>query len=429
MICEIVRLSVVDVEPLGVALPSQLPIRLELTGPRGPQGETGLSGDPGAPGATGPQGLQGSTGPAGATGPTGPPGPQGVQGPQGLTGPLGPAGPQGNVGTQGAAGASGAAYGGTSASTNTIGTGLKTFTTQAGLAYTAGQRVRAAASASQYMEGDVSSYTGTSLVINVATTSGAGTFGSWTFGIAGTPGAGAVTSVNGQVGVVSVPATDALDVARIDGTDLLAIIDANNNVLLNFKQDGSAVMPGVQASSAVFGSLALAGTVTEEVWGIGWAVVHANDRVAFYVLDDGSVPFAKPDRYIVDGVTHASKPVHDAVDYNIHLSTGQSLAITGTDGTIVDASDKQLNGTGTALVPLVNSGMLRARPRHDRAAEIRADRRCNARSPTEPGIRSGLHAGVPDQCLLRRDDRADLPRCVPRSLRHELGRGAEHRRR
>ena len=191
---------------------------------------------------------------------------------------------------------------------------------------------------------------------SATTTSGSGTFGNWAFGIAGTPGAGAVNSVNGQIGNVSVPVTDALDVARIDGTDLLAIVDANNNVLLNFRQDGSAVLPGVKAPSAEFGALAIAGTTTEEVWGIGFAVAHANDRVAFYILDDGTVPFSMRDSYIIDGVNAASLPDNDAASFNIHLNTGQSLAVTGTDGAIPDATDKQLAAGGSALVPLTNAG-------------------------------------------------------------------------
>src|SRR6202007_1600919 len=88
-----------------------------------------LGGDVGATGATGATGPQG---PTGATGATGAPGATGPQGPTGVTGATGATGAQGPIG------ATGAGYTATSATSLTIGTGSATFTTQAGLAYTAG---------------------------------------------------------------------------------------------------------------------------------------------------------------------------------------------------------------------------------------------------------------------------------------------------
>jgi hypothetical protein len=55
----------------------------------------------------------------------------------------------------------------------TIGTGSHTFTTQAGLAYTVGARARVSSNGSptNWMEGIVTAYSGTSLTINVDLTS------------------------------------------------------------------------------------------------------------------------------------------------------------------------------------------------------------------------------------------------------------------
>ncbi len=367
MNCTIVRLAVIDVEPVRVALPGMSPIRLELAGPQGPQGDPGLQGTPGATGPQGPQGLQGGTGSVGAAGPQGQQGivgPQGLQGAQGTTGPAGATGAAGPLGPQGVAGANGlngSSYGGTSTTSLTIGTGAKTFTTQAGLAYTAGQRVRAAASATQYMEGDVTSYGGTSLVLNVTTTSGAGTLASWGFGIAGTPGAGAVNSVNGQVGTVLVPVTDALDVERIAGTDMLGRVDANNAVLDYFNEDGTLNAFGFKGSRVVGDKFEVAGTYTEEVWGVAWALVYANDRVAFYVLEDGTV--AAPGMpltgagYVIDGVLSTDRPANAAVDYNVHLNSGQSLAVAGNGGSVVYASaDFDFHDGAGAISALNNVG-------------------------------------------------------------------------
>lgn len=93
--------------------------------------------------------------------------------------------------SQGALGPAGPGYGGTSTTSLAIGTGSKSFTTQAGYAYQAGNYIRAssAADGTNYMEGTVTSYTSTSLVLNVSKVGGSGTKADWTFSIAGTPGA------------------------------------------------------------------------------------------------------------------------------------------------------------------------------------------------------------------------------------------------
>jgi hypothetical protein len=93
--------------------------------------------------------------------------------------------------TKGAVGPSGAGYGGTSTTSLAIGTGSTTFATQSGYAYQAGNYIRAssAADGTNYMEGTITSYGGTSLVLNVTKTGGSGTKTDWTFSLAGTPGA------------------------------------------------------------------------------------------------------------------------------------------------------------------------------------------------------------------------------------------------
>lgn len=79
-------------------------------------------------------------------------------------------------------------YVGTSTSSLSIGTGSKSFTTQAGLSYVAGLRARATYTydESQFMEGAVTSYSGTTLVINVDTVGGSGTVASWDLNLANT---------------------------------------------------------------------------------------------------------------------------------------------------------------------------------------------------------------------------------------------------
>jgi hypothetical protein len=79
-------------------------------------------------------------------------------------------------------------YGGTSATSLTIGTGSKVFTTQLNLAYN-GARVRAASSANlaNFMEG-VSTYSGTTLTMTCDLVGGSGTHADWLLSVAGQQG-------------------------------------------------------------------------------------------------------------------------------------------------------------------------------------------------------------------------------------------------
>lgn len=78
-------------------------------------------------------------------------------------------------------------YTGTSTSSVAIGTGSKTFTTQSGLSFVAGDRVRVTGTfdPTQFVEGAVTSYSSTTLVINVDTIGGSGTLASWDVNLAG----------------------------------------------------------------------------------------------------------------------------------------------------------------------------------------------------------------------------------------------------
>lgn len=110
-------------------------------------------------------------------------------------------------GLPGVPGIDGAGYLASSATSLTVGTGTRVFTTQGGLAYSTGARVRAtsAANPGDWMEGQVTSYVGTLLTVNVILTSGtSNTRSDWTLNVAGEQGGkgdkgdSAVTSVTRQ---------------------------------------------------------------------------------------------------------------------------------------------------------------------------------------------------------------------------------------
>jgi hypothetical protein len=106
----------------------------------------------------------------------------------------------------------------TSASAAVIGTGGKAFTTNlaaTATAFVVGQRVRAAntATPSNYMEGIVTSFSGTNIIINVDATGGTGTFSGWTFSAAGNAGATGATGATGPTGGGAVLPISSADIS------------------------------------------------------------------------------------------------------------------------------------------------------------------------------------------------------------------------
>lgn len=91
---------------------------------------------------------------------------------------------------------------GTSTSSLAIGTGSKTFVTQAGKQFAAGQFVLISSDANpaNYMHGQVTSYSGTSLVVNVIDVGGSGTLADWTISVSGSRGATGATGATGPEG-------------------------------------------------------------------------------------------------------------------------------------------------------------------------------------------------------------------------------------
>lgn len=123
----------------------------------------------------------------------------GAPGPMGPAGPAGSAGPAGTPGSTGSTGPAGAGYQATSTTSLLTGnSGSKAFTTQSGRAYTSGARVRAtSAGTSEWMEGVVTSYSGTTLTITADLNSGTGTHADWNINAAGQQGATGATGASG----------------------------------------------------------------------------------------------------------------------------------------------------------------------------------------------------------------------------------------
>lgn len=109
---------------------------------------------------------------------------------------------------------------GTSTTSNTIGTGAKTFTTQTGLTFVSGGFVVVVdqASSANYMHGQVTSYSGSTLILNITDIGGSGTKTAWNILLSGTQGPTGATGATGPtpsatVTTVASSATPTVDLS------------------------------------------------------------------------------------------------------------------------------------------------------------------------------------------------------------------------
>lgn len=105
---------------------------------------------------------------------------------------------------------------GTSTTSVAIGTGSKSFTTQSGKAFTEGRWLNIRSDANptdNYMIGQVTAYSGTSLTVDVTAIGGSGTLSDWTIDVSAAPGQTGAIGATGSAG-----ATTGLEFAYSNGT-------------------------------------------------------------------------------------------------------------------------------------------------------------------------------------------------------------------
>ena len=123
------------------------------------------------------------------------------------TGPAGPTGPQGPAGND-------SILTGTSTTNLAATTGTKTIVTQANISWVPGMRLRVsdgAPATPRIMEGEVSTYTGTTLVLNVDYTEGpASLWNNWVIGVSGAVGPTGPTGATGSTGAAGADSFDLL---------------------------------------------------------------------------------------------------------------------------------------------------------------------------------------------------------------------------
>lgn len=115
----------------------------------------------------------------------------------------------------------GVGYRGTSVTSFLIGTGSKEFTTQNDLDYSVGSRIRITSEANpttNYMEGVVTSYSGTALIVTVDFISGSGTYIDWAFSLAGERGSIGPSGPTGALSTVNHTTVSMADSAEVNET-------------------------------------------------------------------------------------------------------------------------------------------------------------------------------------------------------------------
>lgn len=152
----------------------------------------------------------------------------------------------------------------TSTTSTLIGTGSKTFTVSTpstSSAFTVGTRVRVAytTTPSNWMEGVITAFSGTSLTVNVDTVGGSGTYAAWTFSVAG---------VNNSSLVVGTTA--------ITGGTTGRVLYDNAGALGEYTTTGTAGSVVLSGSPAFSGTPTLAGATSGTIGLVATAVAGSN---------------------------------------------------------------------------------------------------------------------------------------------------------
>ncbi len=168
-------------------------------------------------------------------------------------------------------------FAGTSTSSLLIASGNKTFVTQTGEAYTAGIFMTAvsAANNANYMAGQVVSYSGTSLVLNVTVTGGSGTYADWNLSIAGVVGPQGPQGIPGSSLVnFTETVSSATPNATVRVAQLLANVSTTNGDLAVSPKGQGALLGNLPDNTTTGGN-------KRGIYAVDWQLSRsANDKVA-----------------------------------------------------------------------------------------------------------------------------------------------------
>jgi hypothetical protein len=258
----------------------------------------------------------------------------------------------------------GAIYNSTSASSVTIGTGSKTFTTaDSGKPYVVGTPLRCVSQAdtANFMDGTVTSYSGTTLVINVLNTGGSGTYDDWNITIGGGT---ASVAIDGGTFTGNLNVTGDLTASAFigDGSQLTNVVAGGihtatasgtlangDTVIVNSDGTVSAVSGSLTASPQVIGSAQVfEGGRTSEV-----ASVYDPDanRVVVAYRDEDDSSYGKA---VVGTISGTSISFGTPVTFNTGNSSVISAVYDSNAQKVVIAYKTSLNNYGNAIVGTVS---------------------------------------------------------------------------
>ena len=240
------------------------------------------------------------------------------------------------------AAAAAAALVGTSTSSLLIAVASKTFTTQASKQFAAGQFVLAvsAANSANYMHGQVTSYSGVTLVVDVQDIGGIGTLNDWNLSVSGSRGAVGATGATGSTGATGagVPANLTLTNPATAATLTLA----NNSSLIT-----SGAFSTTLTSTATTVATLPAGTVT-------LAQLGANTFTATQIYSDQQNSRAM---FIDCGYTFLDKGNSSTTTQTFDYTAGSHQKVTATGNHTIALSNPPPTGNlGELLIEYVNGG-------------------------------------------------------------------------
>lgn len=269
----------------------------------------------------------------------------------------------------------------TSTTSNTIGTGSFTFTTQANKNFFPGQFIVAASNANgaNYIHGQVTSYSGTTLVMTESDNGGSGTHADWNISASGPQGAsgsgaGTVTTVsvasaNGFAGTVSNPTTTP---AITVSTSISGVLKGNGTAISQATAGTDYVAPGGALGTPSSGvGTNLTGTASGMTAGAvtGLSVTSgktltATNSIALVGTDNTTMTFPAASDTVV--TTAATQTISNKTFVAPALGTPASCvgtnltgtaagltagAVTTINGKISAGSNITLTGSGTAVSP------------------------------------------------------------------------------
>lgn len=238
-----------------------------------------------------------------------------------------------------------------------IGTGSKTFTTQANKNFFAGQFISAASNANalNYMHGQVTSYSGTTLTINVLDTGGSGTLADWNIAVSGTQG-----SAGGGGSVTSVSVTTANGVSgSVANPTSTPAITLTLGAITPTSVNSSGTVAGSNLSGTNTGdqTITLTGGVTGSGTGSFAATVVTNANLTGDVTSTGNATTLATVNSNVGSFTNANVTVNakglvTAAANGTSASSGGYRALSSTDTVTSADNNKLLTFSGACTLTL-----------------------------------------------------------------------------